>query len=126
QGISCAIGARRGGYRHCDSCLTNAVDKLEDAGNRNGIGRGLPEKFVLEIPVLLQPLVRQWTEEVKENILAFSPVHDEVQFVVGDLFSEGSQKFPPGKTVCWMAVHNDAIHIENHRLQSRPGLRRAS
>jgi len=70
--------------------LTNAFDKLEDAGNRNGIGRCLPEKFVLEIPVLLQPLVRQWTEEVKKNILAFSPVHDEVQLVVGNLFSKGS------------------------------------
>jgi len=33
----------------------------------------LPEKFVLEIPVLLQLLVRQRTEEVKKNCVFARP-----------------------------------------------------
>lgn len=101
----------------------DALNEFEGTWNGSDLGRGAPEQVALESAVLFQLCICERPKKVNENLFTFSPVHDKVQFSLGNLFPERAQEFPPCKTVGRMAVHNDAIHVEHYSLQPCAGLR---
>ena len=73
-----------------------------------------PEALFLPAPVLCQPVSAQLPQKVAENVIALSSIHDELQVLLGDGYSNGFEKSLPRAFVRGMTVRDNAIEIENY------------
>src|SRR5439155_8584419 len=97
--------------------LVKAAKEIENPGKRCKFESRLLEKLVL-LPSEFSGLFRrEISQEISQDIASLSSIENEIEFSLGDFFSQYTEELLPRLPMCRMAIDDHTIHVKHHAFQ---------